>query len=49
MEKIQMWGRYGRADGVEFDVDEFFKQHPLWNWMDGYLQSRPTQPWTLFE
>ena len=46
---MKMWGRYGRADGVEFDVEDFFRQHPLWKWMDGYLQSRPTQPWTLFD
>lgn len=49
MENIEIWGRFGRADGVEFDVDAFFEQHPLWNWMKGYLKSRPTQPWTLFE
>lgn len=48
-EAMHMWGRYGRADGVEFDVDDFMKQHPLWQWQQGYLKSRPTQPWTYFE
>lgn len=45
---MRMWGRYGRADGVEFDADQFFREHPLWNWQQGYLKSRPSQPWTLF-
>lgn len=48
IESMQMWGRYGRADGIEFDVDAFFRQHPLWDWMKGYLYSRPSEPWTLF-
>lgn len=45
---MKMWGRYGRADGVEFDAEEFLAQHPLWNWQESYLKSRPSQPWTLF-
>lgn len=48
-EQMHMWGRYGRADGEEFDVDEFMRQHPLWKWQEGYLKSRPSQPWTYFE
>lgn len=47
--KMSMWGRYGRADGVEFDAEEFLKQHPLWNWQEPYLKSRPSQPWTYFD
>jgi hypothetical protein len=39
---------FGRADGVAFDADEFLKAHPQWNWQQGYLESRPSQPWTLF-
>ncbi len=46
---MRMWGRIGRADGVEFDAEAFFKQHPLWSWQRGYLKSRPSQPWTLFD
>lgn len=48
MKHLKMWGRYGRADGVEFVAKDFMDQHPLWKWMDGYLEDRPTQPWTLF-
>ncbi|WP_099332322.1 C45 family autoproteolytic acyltransferase/hydolase [Actinomyces minihominis] len=45
---MRMWGRIGRADGVEFDAEAFLRQHPLWNWQEGHLKSRPSQPWTLF-
>ena len=49
VKNMKMWGRYGRADGVEFNAQEFMDQHPLWKWMEGYLKDRPTQPWTLFD
>jgi len=41
--------RFGRADGVRFDAEEFLKQHPQWSWQQGYLKSRPSQPWTVFD
>lgn len=46
---MRMWGIFGRADGEPFDADAFMAQHPQWNWQQGYLKSRPSQPWTLFE
>jgi hypothetical protein len=39
----------GRADGTEFDADEFLRQHPQWDWQRGYLKDRPSQPWTYVE
>jgi hypothetical protein len=46
---VSMWGRFGRADGVGFDAAEFLDQHPQWAWQEGYLASRPSQPWTYFD
>jgi hypothetical protein len=46
---MSMWGRFGRADGAPFDAAEFLRVHPQWNWQAGYLQSRPHQPWVLFD
>jgi len=46
--KMGMWGIFGRADGAEFDADKFLSKHAQWNWQQGYLISRPAQPWTLF-
>jgi hypothetical protein len=43
---MNLWARYGRADGAPFNADEFLRQHPQWNWQQGYLKSRPQQPWT---
>ena len=46
---MSLWGIFGRADGLEFDADEFLRIHPQWNWQAGYLKSRPSQPWTFFD
>jgi hypothetical protein len=43
-----MFGRFGRADGAPFDAEDFLTQHPQWNWQEGYLIDRPSQPWTYF-
>ena len=48
-EEMTMWGIFGRADGAPFDADEFLRLHPQWGWQEGYLYSRPSQPWTLFD
>jgi uncharacterized protein CbrC (UPF0167 family) len=47
-ENMSMWGIFGRADGAPFDATEFLRLHPQWNWQEGYLYSRPSQPWTEF-
>jgi hypothetical protein len=46
---FSLWGRAGRAGGTEFDVEEFLRQHPQWDWQRGHLQDRPQQPWTHVE
>ncbi|MCD6059103.1 MAG: peptidase [Thermomicrobiales bacterium] len=48
-EEMTMWAIFGRADGAPFDAEEFLRLHPQWNWQEGYLYSRPSQPWTLFD
>lgn len=47
--EMSMWGRFGRADGLPFDAEEFLRIHPQWNWQEGYLKSRPHQPWRYFD
>lgn len=42
---MTFWARFGRANGVEFNADDFLRQHPLWNWQAEVLKSRPSQPW----
>jgi hypothetical protein len=48
-EEMAMWRIFGRADGAPFDAEEFLRLHPQWNWQEGFLYSRRSQPWTLFE
>ncbi|HTQ21447.1 C45 family autoproteolytic acyltransferase/hydolase [Mycobacterium sp.] len=43
---LNLWARCGRADGTEFDAEQFLRQHPQWDWQRGYLKGRPQQPWT---
>lgn len=46
--EMQLWARFGRADGAPFDAEQFLQVHPQWNWGPDLLMSRPSQPWTLF-
>lgn len=47
IKNMRFWHRIGRADGVEFDAEQFFEEHPLWAWQKGYTKSRPSEPWIL--
>ncbi|UVJ45923.1 phospholipase B family protein [Pseudomonas sp. LS1212] len=47
--KMDLWARFGRADGAPFDAEEFLAIHPQFDYQQGYLQNRPSQPWTLFQ
>jgi hypothetical protein len=40
--------RWGSACGTPFDAVKFLEQHTQFDWMDGILKSRPSQPWTAF-
>jgi Phospholipase B len=48
-EEMSLWARFGRADGAPFDAEEFLRLHPQWDWQGGFLESRPSQPWTKFD
>jgi hypothetical protein len=41
--------RWGSADGIPFDASAFLAAHPQFDWLDGYLKSRPTEPWVEFK
>jgi hypothetical protein len=41
--------RWGAACGTPFDAKKFLEQHPQYDWMNGLLKDRPTQPWTVFK
>jgi len=41
--------RWGSACGIPFDANTFLEAHPQYDWMNGLLKDRPTQPWTTFK
>jgi hypothetical protein len=40
--------RWGAACGRPFNAEQFLREHPQFDWMEGLLKSRPSQPWTEF-
>ncbi len=46
--QMRFAARWGSADGIGFDADQFLKDHAQFDWMAGLLKSRPVQPWTEF-
>jgi hypothetical protein len=40
--------RWGRSCGAPFDAGAFLEAHPQWDYLRGYLDDRPTQPWVSF-
>ena len=47
--QLSFSARWGRACGTPFVAADFFAAHPQWNYLEGYLDDRPTQPWTVFK
>jgi hypothetical protein len=45
---LSFWGRWGNSSGMPFVASEFFEKRPQWDYLEGYLEDRPSQPWTLF-
>jgi len=41
--------RWGSADGSAFDAPAFLAAHPQYDWLEGYLKSRPAEPWVEFK
>jgi hypothetical protein len=46
VKSMNLWARFGRADGADFFTEDFLRMHPQWNWQRGYLKDRPQRPWT---
>jgi hypothetical protein len=41
--------RWGFACGMPFDAKKFLDSHAQFDWMEGMLKDRPSQPWTVFK
>jgi Phospholipase B len=41
--------RWGSACGIPFDAKAYIEKHQQFDWMNGLIKDRPSQPWTLFK
>ncbi|MGB2910839.1 MAG: hypothetical protein WBB55_09685, partial [Anaerolineales bacterium] len=47
--QLSFWARWGNSSGMPFDAEKYLAEHIQWDYLDGYLKDRPTQPWTQFK
>jgi hypothetical protein len=45
---LSFWARWGNSSGMPFVASEYLEKNPQWDYLEGYLMDRPTQPWTMF-
>ncbi len=45
---MSFWARWGNSSGMPFDAEKFLKEHIQWDYLKGYLESRPSEPWVVF-
>ncbi|RJP32795.1 MAG: hypothetical protein C4536_05700 [Actinobacteria bacterium] len=45
---MSFWARFGSSSGMPFVAAEYLEKQPLFDYLEGYLKDRPSQPWTLF-
>lgn len=46
---MTLWARSGRSCGEDFIADDFFKQHPDWEWMRKVTPDLKGNPWAEFK
>jgi hypothetical protein len=46
--ELSFCARWGSSSGMSFDAEKFLTEHIQYNYLEGYLKDRPSQPWTLF-
>jgi hypothetical protein len=46
--EMRFAARWGSACGLPFNANAHLTAHPQFDWMQPYLKSRPSQPWTQF-
>jgi hypothetical protein len=45
---MSFWARFGNSSGMPFQAEAFLKEHIQWEHLRGYLEDRPSRPWSLF-
>ncbi|MDY6794168.1 MAG: hypothetical protein SWK76_02620 [Actinomycetota bacterium] len=41
--------RWGNSSGLPFDASEYLEEHPQFDNLEGLLEDRPEEPWTLLK
>ena len=44
---MSFWARWGNSCGTPFIAQDFLEKHQQYNWLEGYLEDRPSQPWCM--
>jgi hypothetical protein len=47
--EMAFWGKWGSSCDIPFDAEKFLQEHRQYDYLTGYLKSRPVQPWTVFK
>jgi hypothetical protein len=47
--EMTFWAKWGSSCDIAFDAEKFLKEHRQYDYLKGYLKSRPAQPWTVFK
>lgn len=46
--KMSFSARWGSACGTPFNAVSYLRKHPQFDWMEGLINDRPSQPWSVF-
>jgi hypothetical protein len=44
----QFWAKWGSSCDIGFDAHKFLEKHTQYDWLEGYLEDIPSEPWTVF-
>ncbi|MGA2363309.1 MAG: C45 family peptidase [Candidatus Aminicenantales bacterium] len=48
-QEMAFWAKWGSSCDIPFDAQKFLREHRQYDYLKGYLKSRPAQPWTVFK
>lgn len=46
---MTFFARWGSACGLAFNKNKYLEEHPQFDWMNGLIEDRPAEPWTIFK
>jgi hypothetical protein len=46
--EMKFWAKWGSACNIPFDAKKFLSENPQYDYLEGYIHDRETEPWTLF-